>query len=221
MQRITSGERWRADSRRASSGREPDGAHDAAVQRAPGIVTAHLAGERKPQVGDALGGGAVLIHADESGRRERVCAFFQRLARHCVDQRFPGLEMAGGLVEKAAAGGFLLDQQETAVAFNHRRDRDVGLPDHGAYFSAGPRLMPRSQKPAAWPDRRASAPSGRHRLGDAAHQPLVAGQGQELDVVVGGGDPLEQPRRLLVSPALQPASPSRARTLASSSGAAS
>jgi hypothetical protein len=54
---------------------------------------------------------------------------FERLARAAADQRLALVEVAGRLVEADAVVGFLLDQQEAAVALDQRGDGDIGFPD--------------------------------------------------------------------------------------------
>ena len=71
-----------------------------------------------------------VIDADHMRRPEAIGRFFQRFAHHGIDQRLVFFQMAGRLVEGQADLGFLLDQQELAVATNNGGNGNVGFPDH-------------------------------------------------------------------------------------------
>ena len=60
-----------------------------------------------------------LVQANEVLRPGVDTRLFPQLARGGLQQRFIGLEMAGRLVEGQPDLGFLLDQQELAVATNN------------------------------------------------------------------------------------------------------
>jgi hypothetical protein len=81
------------------------------------------------QVGDVALGPRPLIDADQRRRPEAPGGLLQRLARAGGDQRLALVEVPGRLVEAQAVVGFLLDQQEAAVALDQRGDGDIGFPD--------------------------------------------------------------------------------------------
>jgi hypothetical protein len=68
---------------------------------------------------------------------QRIGSFLQGLAHHCLDQAFASLEVASRLVDDDAARGALLDDEETAVALDDCRHRDVGSKSHGRIIAAG------------------------------------------------------------------------------------
>ena len=116
-------------------GREPQGAHDAVVQRAAGQRLADAAAEGDAQVGDVVAGGRPVkareIDADQAAGRERPRGLFQHLAHHRLGQRFAGVQVARRVVQAQAFAGFLFDDEEAAGVLDDGGDGDAGLPAGG------------------------------------------------------------------------------------------
>jgi hypothetical protein len=116
QQRRISGLRWRLR-RPHFIQRQPAGGDNAVIQLAIRLEAQQLAAEGKAQVGRIfLGRMLPVIDADQMRRPEVIGRFFQRFAHHGIDQRLVFFQMAGRLVEGQPDLGFLLDQQELAVA---------------------------------------------------------------------------------------------------------
>src|SRR5690606_30379069 len=111
---------------------EPDRPQDAAVERPRRLVRARVAGEGETQVGDVRAAGSVLVarhvDADAGHRLDLPGGLLERLARHRLQQRLARIEVAGRLVDPHAFERRLLDQQEPAVALDHRGDGRVRFP---------------------------------------------------------------------------------------------
>ena len=122
-------------------GRQPQGAHDAVVQRALGVVGAERAAEGQAQVGDVLSGAfaqrAREVDAEQRRGRKGVGGFLQRLARAGLLGRLAGVQMAGRVVQPQPVEGVLLHQQEAALALDDGCDGDIGFPAgvHGGRLS--------------------------------------------------------------------------------------
>ncbi|MNT62445.1 hypothetical protein D3C72_2001660 [compost metagenome] len=107
------------------------------------MVCAQGARKRKAHVGDVVArarlGEAVEVHADQRRGLEVVRGFFQHLAGAGLDGRFARVQVAGGVVELEAVGGFFLDQQKAAIALDEGGHGDVGFPavGHGAHYDEG------------------------------------------------------------------------------------
>ena len=78
------------------------------------VVRDDVAGEREPDEGRARVGRLPAIDADERRRRDSMAGFLERLPHGRGDQRFAGLEVAGGLVETHAGARLLLDERGSA-----------------------------------------------------------------------------------------------------------
>ncbi len=111
-------------------GPEPQRADDGAIQLRVRRTLADPARERDPKHRPARRA-LPEIQARDMVRPEFPPCFLAGLAHDGLDQRFPVLEMPGGLVQHDAACGPLLDQQETAVLLGNRRYGQVDLQGHG------------------------------------------------------------------------------------------
>ncbi|GAO25612.1 serine hydroxymethyltransferase [Alicycliphilus sp. B1] len=113
-------------------GREPHGAHDAVVERTPGVVRAHAAGEGDAQVGDVVARArapeAVQVHAHQGRGLEVVGGFLEHLAHAGIDGRFARVQVARGIVQPQPVRRVLLDEQETPLALDDGGHGDVGFP---------------------------------------------------------------------------------------------
>ena len=110
---------------------QPDGGNDAGVQRVFRVFRTQPAGEGKAQVGDGRGvhAGRHQVDPEQGGGLEIVTGLLQRFADGTRCQAFAEFQVASGLVQAQPVGRVFLDEQEAAVAFDHRRDGDMGFPD--------------------------------------------------------------------------------------------
>jgi len=106
----------------------PDVPQDALIERAAGVMIGDASGKSEAHIGRP-GRLGVVIDAEQRFGHKMVCAFFKGFAHDRFGQCFIGFEVTGGLVEQRAVFGFLFNQKKPAVAFDHRGDGDLGLPD--------------------------------------------------------------------------------------------
>ena len=110
--------------------RQPAWSDDSGIERAPGIVFTEAASESETQVGEVARRMRPAVDADQILGDERIRRLLEHFARHRLEQGFVGLEVAGRLIEAHAVVRLLLDEQETAFAFDDRSNGHMGHPDH-------------------------------------------------------------------------------------------
>jgi hypothetical protein len=93
---VNNGLRWRMRDSAISSGRHPDGAQDAVIQRGGRVKAGDLAGKGKAQIGFAGLGMLPAIDAEQRFRLEMMRGFLEHLAPHRVEQDSPSSRCPAG-----------------------------------------------------------------------------------------------------------------------------
>ncbi len=70
-----------------------------------------------------------------------IARFFQHFADHRLLQRFPLLQVPGGLIPLQAFIRVLFNQQELAFLLNDGRNGDVRFPDHDMLNNVTPFIL--------------------------------------------------------------------------------
>ena len=95
---------------------QPQGAHNAVVQRLAGHKVTELAAKSKAQIGDVVAPVSQLplkarqVDADQRRGPEMKGGFFQRLARAALDRALTRVQVTGRVVQAQAFGRVFLDQ---------------------------------------------------------------------------------------------------------------
>ena len=87
------------------------------------------AGKRDAQYLPAVLRPGPLVDADQIGQLDGPAGFLERFATRGLGQRFVRFQVAGRLVDDEFAANALLDDEETPIARDDRRHRDIRPPD--------------------------------------------------------------------------------------------
>lgn len=109
---------------------QPDGAHNAFVQRLVRIVPVTTADEADPEVGNVLLLIRVQVHSADRFGRKIIGGFFPDLTPDRLDQRFIFLQVSGWLVIYQRIICVFFNEQESAILFNDSRHGYIGFPLH-------------------------------------------------------------------------------------------
>ena len=117
---------------------QPQGAHNAFVQRLAGHQVTELAAKGKAQIGDVVAPVSQLalkarqVDTDQRRGAEMKGGFFQRLSRAGLNRALARVQVAGRVVQAQAFGRVLLDQQKLGDAGyfsgNDGSHRGAGFP---------------------------------------------------------------------------------------------